>query len=102
MLSVALSSGMDSVEKAKAIMQAIAAEAQVIWGEDWLKEIVRKYCELESLETGETVKPVKRRSTIVRALDTGAITLETLIRLANCVGMNFVGEIQRKEVRRFS
>lgn len=72
-----------------------------MWGKDWLKEIVRNYCELEALETGEAVKPIQRRSTIVRALETGAITLETLIRLADCVGMNFIGEIQRKEIRRF-
>lgn len=89
-----------SSNRTKAIVQAIADEAQVIWGENWLREIVRKYCELESLETGETVKTITCRSTVVRALDTRAITLETLIRLADCVGMRFIGEIQRKEVRR--
>ncbi|NJN85564.1 MAG: hypothetical protein HC881_03645 [Leptolyngbyaceae cyanobacterium SL_7_1] len=92
---------MNSADKAKAMVQAIAQEAQAIWGDDWIKYIVRKYCEIESLEADEIIKPIQRRSTIVRALDTGAITLETLIRLADCVGMSFIGEIQRKEIRRF-
>ncbi len=92
---------MDTKARAKAIVQAIADEAQMIWGENWLREIVREYCEIESLEFGEAVSPNARRSTIVRALDTGAITLETLIRLADCVKMGFVGEIQRKQIKRF-
>ena len=92
---------MDSADKSKAIVQAIASEAKTIWGDDWIKEIVRKYCELESLETDKEVIPLRRRSTIVRAFDTGAITLETLIRLATCVEMTFIGEVRRKEVTRF-
>jgi hypothetical protein len=101
MLYVAFLEWMNSSDKAKAILQAIATEAQTMWGEDWVKNLVRKYCEIESQETGEEIKPVHRRSQIVRAVETGAVTLETLIRLAECVGMSFVGEIQRKEVRRF-
>jgi hypothetical protein len=92
---------MHSADKSKAIVQAIASEARTIWGDNWIKEIVRKYCELESLETGNEVIPPRRRSTIVRAFDTGAITLETLIRLATCVEMTFMGEVRRKEVTRF-
>lgn len=101
MLFVALGFSVDTKARTKAIVQAIADEAQVIWGDNWLREIVREYCEMESLEFGETVRTNTRRSTIVRALDTGAITLETLIRLADCVSMSFVGEIQRKQIKRF-
>jgi hypothetical protein len=37
MLSIALRQSINSAEKAKAITDAIAQEARVIWGEDWVK-----------------------------------------------------------------
>jgi len=101
MLFVALGFSVDTEARTKAMVEAIADEAQVIWGENWLREIVKAYCERESLEFGETISPNTRRSTIVRALSTGAITLETLIRLADCVSMSFIGDVQRKQIKRF-
>jgi len=101
MLSVALGLNVDTEARTRAMVDAIADEAKILWGENWLREIVRAYCESESLEFGETVRTNTRRSTIVRALETGAITLETLIRLADCVSMTLVGEVQRKQIKRF-
>jgi DNA-binding phage protein len=112
MLSLALVLARDDVtsqERAKAIVNAIVEQAQAIWGEDWLANLVRQYCELERAEGVDPAKatPVNRRSQILSALvekegkEGQNPKLETLLKLSEAVG----GEIQlvftRKEVKRF-
>lgn len=83
---------MDSKGKAAAVIDAIAAEAQAIWGEQWQSELVRAYCEIESSESGKIVKPVTRRSQVMRVLEAKATTLETTIRLAQAVRLTIGAE----------
>ncbi|HEY9749449.1 MAG TPA: hypothetical protein V6C63_12255 [Allocoleopsis sp.] len=88
-----------------AVKTAIKTEAQAIWGEDdkqWIPNLVKRYCELESQETGKTIKTVQRRSQILTALgENGNPTLETAARLAACVGGEFQLAFQRTEIKRF-
>ncbi len=89
--------GMLAPERAQAIMNAIAEEAQAKWGDRWLPLLVQAYCQIESRETGEEVKPVNRRKQIVRAFEEGATTLESLCRIAEAVGIEFeLSVIQRR------
>ncbi len=80
---------MDSRQKGAALLEAISEKAKENWGDDWKTQIVRAYCRIESQESGRTIKPVARRPSIMRALETGegAATLETTIRLAEAVGL---------------
>lgn len=71
----------------KEIIAAIAAEAQRLWGEDWVACLVRAYCQIESRQSGKAIKPVARRSQIVRSLREGGLTLPSLIRLLQAVGL---------------
>jgi NTP pyrophosphatase (non-canonical NTP hydrolase) len=91
---------MASADKAQAIMNAIAEEAQAKWGEDWQAQTVRAYCDVETQETGETVKPVNRRKQIIRSFDEGAITLESLCRLAEAVGIEFELTVIERRTRK--
>jgi DNA-binding phage protein len=100
-LYLALNLDMTSAEQAKAIVDAIASEAKDRWGDRWIAELVRAYCEIETAETGKEVKPVARRSQLVRAIELATPTLETLLRLAAAVDMELQAVITRKEVKRF-
>ncbi len=51
-----------SAKQSRAIFDTIATEAENRWGDRWVANLVRRYCEIESMETGEEVKPVNRRS----------------------------------------
>ncbi|MBD2019240.1 hypothetical protein H6F43_03465 [Leptolyngbya sp. FACHB-36] len=94
---------MTSEQQAKAILQAIAAEAQVKFGDDWQADLVRAYCQIEQAETGnEKAIPVNRRGQILRAFSEGNTTLETLCRLAQAVGVEFEMVVTRREVRRIN
>jgi len=86
--------------QAKAIIQAIIEEAQAKWGEDWQACLVRAYCEIESAE-GRLIKPVARRSQLMRSLEEGNPTLETLIRLTKAVGADLELSVTRREVKNF-
>lgn len=88
-------------EQAKALMDAISQEAQKQWGEDWLAALTRAYCEIESAETGKLIKPVQRRSQLVRALEVGNPTTESLMRLVQAVGGQLELVFLRREVKRF-
>jgi DNA-binding phage protein len=90
-----------SEEQAKALIQAISQEAQSKWGDEWIAALVRAYCEIESQEAGKLVKPVQRRSQLVRVLEEGNPTLETLLRLAKAVGAEINLEFIRREIKRF-
>lgn len=85
----------------KDIIDAIAQEAERIWGKDWFAELVRQYCEIEGRMTGETPPARMRRSTIDRALRTGKTTLETVTWLAACVNAELQLAIHRIEIRKF-
>lgn len=85
----------------KDIVDAIAQEAQKIWGEDWFAQLVRQYCEVEGQVTGETPSAKARRSTIERALETGKTTLETATWLAACINAEMQLAVHRIEIRRF-
>lgn len=92
---------MKSDEQSRAILQAIADEAQQKFGADWQPDLVRAYCEIEQQETGnEKAIPVNRRGQILRAFEEGNATLETVCRLAQAVGIEFELSITRKETRR--
>lgn len=91
---------MDSAGKAQAIMDTIAEEAKAKWGDKWQAELVRAYCEIESRETGETVKPVNRRKQIVRSFDKGTATLESLCRIAQAVGIEFELSVIERRTRK--
>lgn len=88
-------------EQAKAIIQAISQEAQARWGEDWQASLVRAYCEIESAEGERLIKPVARRSSLIRTLEEGNPTLETLLRLTKAVGADLELAITRRVVKRF-
>lgn len=92
---------MDSQIQAKAIIQAISQEAQARWGGDWQACLVRAYCEIESAEAGKLIKPVARRSQLMRSLEECNPTLETLLRLTKAVGADLELAITRREVKRF-
>ena len=87
MLSVAYIAAMDSKEKATQIIDAIATQAQTLWGDRHLAELVKRYCEIESNELGKEVQPVQRRSQLVRTLNEKTCELITLTRLLAAVGM---------------
>ncbi|NJN89536.1 MAG: hypothetical protein HC878_03590 [Leptolyngbyaceae cyanobacterium SL_5_14] len=112
MLSLALmlaTNEVTSKDKARAIVNAIIAEAQAIWGEDWFPNLVRRYCEIEQAEGVEPEKatPINRRTQILFLTKPQGSDpkqnpkIETLLKLAEAVG----GEVQlvftRKEVKRF-
>lgn len=88
-------------QKAKSLIDAISQEAQEKWGKDWLAPLVTAYCEIESAETDKLIKPVQRRSQLVRALETGNPTAETLMRLTQAVNGHLDLTFIRKEVKRF-
>ena len=90
---------MNAEDKARTILDAIAQEAQAKWGDKWQAELVRAYCEIESRETGETVKPVNRRKQIVRSFDEGT-TLESLCRIAEAVGIEFELTVIERRTRK--
>lgn len=92
---------MTSEQQAKAVIQAISQEAQSKWGEDWIASLVRAYCEIESQESGKLIKPVQRRSQLVRAIEEGNPTLETLLRLCRAVNAELQLIFIRKEVKHF-
>ena len=81
-----------SSENAAAILDLIVSRAQEFWGEDWKAELVRAYCLIESNESGETVKPVERRSQLMRALEVKSTSLETALRLASAVNLKIAAE----------
>jgi hypothetical protein len=88
MLSVVLIEAMDSNAQANRLIDAIASQAKALWGDDrYIAELVRRYCELESSETGKDVKPVQRRSQLVRTLEEKTCELTTLMRLLAAVGI---------------
>jgi hypothetical protein len=90
---------MTAKEKASAILNTIAEQAKNKWGEEWLAEIVRTYCEIEEKEEGSRmrIKPVNRRGQILRAFQEGSTTLPTLCRLAEAVGINLKLELISKK-----
>ncbi len=90
-----------TAEQAKALIDAIAQEAQKQWGEDWLASLVSAYCEIESAETGKLIKPVQRRSQLGRTFESGNPTTETLMRLVQAVGGQLELVFIRREVKRF-
>lgn len=90
-----------SEQRAQALIQAIVQEAQDIWGEDWTKKLVRAYCEIESEETGQLIKPVQRRSQLVKVFEGGNATIETLMRLVKAINGDLELVFTRKEIRRF-
>ncbi|PZV09156.1 MAG: hypothetical protein DCF22_18920 [Leptolyngbya sp.] len=92
---------MGSSEQAKAIIEAISQEAKSKWGDDWIASLVRAYYEIESQEAGKLIKPVARRSSLVRSLEEGNPTLETLLRLTKAIGADLELAITRREVKRF-
>lgn len=94
MLNVA----MNNQERARAIIQAIAQEAQNSWGENWLLALTNAYCAIEQEETGnEKATYVNRRSQIQSAIDgTTTPRLETVLRLAQAVEL----EVQLVATRR--
>jgi hypothetical protein len=73
--------------KKEQIIAAIQVKAKKLWGEEWLTFLVRAYCQLESAEAGRIIKPVNRRSQIVRAIETGSPSLPSLLRLLEAVGL---------------
>lgn len=87
---------MNAETKARAILSTILRESRAKWGDKWQGEIVRAYCEIESRETGETVKPVNRRKQIIRSFDEGSTTLESLCRIAEAVGIEIELAITEK------
>ncbi len=87
---------MNSAGKARAILSAISQEAEAKWGKDWQIQIVRAYCEVESQDTGEEVKPVNRRKQVLRAFEEGNCTLESLCRLATATGIDLELTAKRK------
>ncbi len=91
---------MNAAEKAQAIMDAIAEEAQIKWGDRWQVELVRAYCEIESQETGEEVKPVNRRGQLMRTFEEGTTTLVTLCRIAEAFGIEFELSVIQRRTRR--
>lgn len=92
---------MTSKEQAKALIDAISQEAQTKWGKEWIATLVRAYCEIESQETGKLIKPIQRRSQLVRALEEGNTTLETLMRLTKAVEATIALTFIRKEIKHF-
>ncbi len=97
MLTVA----MNNEERARAIVKAIAQEAEKQWGENWLPALVNAYCDIEKAETGnDKVTYANRRSQIVAALDSNP-RLETVLRLAQAVGLEVQLVATRKDVIRF-
>jgi hypothetical protein len=86
----------------KDIMDAIAKEAEQIWGEDWFVQLVRRYCEIEGEITGTTPTAKSRRSTIERVLETGSGNVDTLVWLAAAVSAELQLAIHRIEIKRFS
>lgn len=85
----------------KSILDAIAQEAERLWGIDWFAELVRQYCEIEGRMTGDKPPAKARRSTIERALETGKTTLETATWLAACVNAEIQMVFHRIEVKKF-
>lgn len=87
---------MDSKAQAAHIIDAIISQAQTVWGDRYLIELVRCYCEIESQETGKEVKPVQRRSQLVRTLETKTCELTTLMRLLQAVNIEIELYIRQK------
>lgn len=85
-------------ERSAKLLNVIQSEAIRKWGEHgWIASLVRAYCEIESRETGEEVKPVQRRSQLTRSLTGGSTTLETFLRLSEAVGIDVELTVIRKQ-----
>ena len=75
-----------------AVLNAIKARAIKVWGEDnWNKEIIKAYIELEQQQGVDAKKAsyVNRRTQILRAFETGSCRLDTAMLLAQAVGCQF-------------
>jgi hypothetical protein len=70
----------------KAILEKIQELAEEKWGDKWLLELVREYCQISGDESA-TVRT--RKPQITRAFEVGSCTLETAIALAAAVGCKF-------------
>lgn len=88
---------MNSQDQAKAIIEAIQTEAERIWGDRWMAEITKKYCEIESQELNREIKPPQRRSQLGRIFEEGNATLPTLIRLGTAINGKIRIEVNRIE-----
>ncbi|NJR63182.1 MAG: hypothetical protein HC769_33025 [Cyanobacteria bacterium CRU_2_1] len=87
---------MGSREQAANIINTIASQAQAVWGDRWIAELVRRYCEIESIESGKGIKPVQRRSQLVRALEEKTCELTTLMRLLQATGIEIELYVKQK------
>lgn len=96
MLSEALLVAMDSKAQAAKIIDAIATQAQALWGDKWLAELVKQYCEIETAESGREIKPVQRRSQIARSLEEKACEITTLMRLLAAVRIELELYVKQK------
>jgi len=67
------------------LIDAICQEAQTRWGEQWIAGLTRTYCQIETAETGKSIKSVDRRSQIERIIRTKAVTLATLLRMVEAI-----------------
>lgn len=76
---------MDSRQKAEKLVDAIIAQAQEQWGDRYVVEAVKGYCNVENRETGKELKPVQRRSQIERVFKEKSCDLTTLFRLLEVV-----------------
>lgn len=83
-----------------ALIQRLAIER---WGSEitgygkpkWQPELVNAYCAIAQAQGEEDAKPVNRRSQIMRALETGSCTADTLILLYAALGCRL--EVVREE-----
>ncbi len=85
----------------KAIVDAIAKEAESMWGKNWFANLVRAYCEIEGIMTGEQPEAHLRRSTIERGMKTGKMNLETATWLAAAVRAELLMAVHHVEIRKF-
>ncbi|MGG6241560.1 hypothetical protein ACQ4N7_23285 [Nodosilinea sp. AN01ver1] len=75
-----------------AVLNAIKARAIQTWGEEnWSKEIIKAYVEIEQQQGVDAKKAsyVNRRTQILRAFETGSCRLDTAMLLADAVGCQF-------------
>jgi hypothetical protein len=84
----------------KAIVDVVAQEAQSMWGKHWFANLVRAYCEIEGIMTGEQPAAHLRRSTIERGIKTGR-SIWTAIWLAAAVGAELQMAVYHVEIRKF-
>jgi DNA-binding phage protein len=69
------------------LLNLVRDTAQEKWGDRWMAETVRAYCEVAQRHGDQTATVTRRRPSLERAFKNGSCTVDTLLNLFDAVGL---------------